>query len=99
MAMQARIYQPAKMAMQSGSAKTRDWVVRFEPKAARHIDPLMGWTSSSDTDQQVKLRFPTREAAVAYCEKHGMDYHVQEPRQRKFKVKSYSDNFRYDAVR
>ena len=97
--MQARIYQPAKTAMQSGQAKTRDWVVRFEPKAARRIDPLMGWTSSSDTDQQVIMRFPTREAAVAYCEKHDMDYHLQEPRQRKVKIKAYSDNFKYDAVR
>ena len=97
--MQARIYQPAKTAMQSGQAKTRDWVVRFEPKAARRIVALMGWTASSDTDQQVIMRFPTREAAVVYCQKHGMNYHVQEPRQRKFKTKSYSDNFKYDAVR
>ena len=97
--MQARIYQPAKTAMQSGEAKTRDWVVRFEPKSAQRIDPLMGWTSSSDTDQQVIMQFPTRESAVAYCERHGMDYQVQEPRQRKIKRRSYSDNFRYDAVR
>lgn len=97
--MQARIYQPAKTAMQSGEAKTRDWVVRFEPKAARRIDPLMGWTSSSDTDQQVIMQFPTREAAVAFCENHGMDYQIQEPRQRKIKIRAYSDNFKYDAVR
>ncbi len=97
--MQARIYRPTRTAMQSGEAKTKDWTVRFEPKAARRIDPLMGWTSSSDTDQQVTMRFPTREAAVAYCEKHGIEYQVQEPRRRKFKTKSYSDNFRYDAVR
>lgn len=97
--MQARIYRPAKTAMQSGRAKTRDWVLRFEPRAARRIDPLMGWTSSSDTGQQVKLHFPTKEDAVAYCEKHGIDYRVQEPRQRKVQLKSYADNFRYDAVR
>ena len=65
--------------MQSGRARTRDWVVRFEPKAARRIDPLMGWTSSSDTDQQVTMRFPTREAAVAYCERRGISYQVLEP--------------------
>ena len=85
--------------MQSGEAKTRDWVVRFEPKAARRIDPLMGWTSSSDTDQQVIMQFPTREAAVAFCENHGMDYQIQEPRQRKIKIRAYSDNFKYGAVR
>ena len=99
MAIQARIYQPTKTAMQSGAAKTKDWVVRFEPRVARQIDPLMGWTSSSDTAQQVELKFPTREAAVAYCEKHILDFYVHEPRHRKFKSKSYSDNFRYNAVR
>ena len=97
--MKARIYQPARTAMQSGLARTKDWVIQFEPKSARRIDPLMGWTSSSDMNQQVELRFPTREAAVAYCEKHGIGYHVQEPRTRRVRPKSYSDNFRYDAVR
>lgn len=85
--------------MQSGQARTRDWVVRFEPRAARRIDPLMGWTSSSDTDQQVTMRFPTREAAVAYCERRGIAYQVLEPRRRRFRTKSYADNFRHDAVR
>ena len=85
--------------MQSGEARTQEWVVRFEPKSARQIDPLMGWTSSSDMNQQVELRFPTREAAIAYCEKRDIAYHVQEPRKRRVRPKSYSDNFRYDAVR
>lgn len=85
--------------MQSGQARTREWVVRFEPTAARRIDPLMGWTSSSDTDQQVTMRFPTREAAVAYCERRGIACQVLEPRRRRFRTRSYADNFRHDAVR
>ncbi|MFN3294897.1 MAG: ETC complex I subunit, partial [Gemmobacter sp.] len=62
--MRARIYQPARNAMQSGTAKTRDWVLEFAPADAREIDPLMGWTSSADTQRQVRLRFPSQEAAL-----------------------------------
>ena len=65
--MRARIYQPAKTAMQSGTAKTKDWVLEFAHASAREVDPLMGWTSSDDTQAQVKLRFDTREAAEAYA--------------------------------
>ena len=55
--MRARIYQPARNAMQSGTANTKGWVLEFAPASAREVDPLMGWTSSSDTDTQVTLRF------------------------------------------
>ena len=65
--MRARIYQPAKTAMQSGTAKTTTWVLEFAPASARAVDPLMGWTSSSDTQAQVKLRFDSRDAALAYA--------------------------------
>src|SRR5262249_20682373 len=52
-AMIARIYKPAKTAMQSGTAKTKEWVLDYEPEQPRQIEPLMGWTSSGDMRQQV----------------------------------------------
>lgn len=93
--MRARIYKPAKTAMSSGTAKTRDWVLEFAPAAARDIDPLMGWTSSGDTQSQVKLRFETREAALAYAEAHGIDAQVVEPKPRKPNIRpgGYGENF------
>lgn len=91
----ARIYRPARAATQSGTANTRHWVLEFEPAEAREIDPLMGWTSSGDMYQQVRLRFSTLEQAIAYAERHGLKYLVQGPRKRKPRLKSYADNFRY----
>ena len=76
--MAARIYKPAKTAMQSGTAKTKDWVLDFEPEEPRQVEPLMGWTSSGDMRQQVRLHFATKEEAVAYCERHGIAYQVFE---------------------
>jgi len=89
-----RIYRPAKTAMQSGRGKTHDWVMEFEPGAPQTVDPLMGWTSGRDTRNQVRLTFETREAALAYAEKHGLDYTVEMPHDRATKPKSYADNFR-----
>ena len=70
--MTARIYKPAKTAMQSGTAKTKEWVLDYEPEQPRVVEPLMGWTSSGDMKQQLRLRFATKEEAVAYCERHGI---------------------------
>jgi hypothetical protein len=95
MFMAARIYRPSKTAMQSGKAKTGDWILEFEPEAARKIEPLMGYTSSTDTKQQVKLRFPSAEAAVAYCERNGIPHLVQQPHDAKRRRASYSDNFAF----
>ena len=94
--MQIRIYQPAKTAMQSGLAGTLKWVMEFPPDAPRVADPLMGWTSSTDTRAQVQLTFDTKEEAVAFAEKHGLPYLVEEPHRLKFRPKSYADNFRSD---
>ncbi|MCO6050813.1 ETC complex I subunit [Mesorhizobium sp. RP14(2022)] len=94
--MAARIYSPAKTAMQSGKAKTGHWVLEFDPAAPRRIDPLMGYTSSTDMTSQVRLTFETREDATAYAEKHGIEYRVEEPQESKRRQISYSDNFRYD---
>lgn len=91
----ARIYKPAKTAMQSGRAKTRKWVLDFEPGSARRVEPLMGWTSSGDMDSQVTLRFDTKEEAVTYAKKHGIEYQVFEPKIQRRSLKAYSDNFKY----
>lgn len=93
--MPARIYKPARNAMQSGTARTRHWVLEFVPAKARDVDPLMGWVSSGDTQAQVRLRFPTREAALEYAKDHGIDAVVQEPKLRKPNIRpgGYGENF------
>jgi hypothetical protein len=91
--MTARIYKPAKTAMQSGTAKTKEWVLDYEPEEPREIEPLMGWTSSGDMRQQVHLRFDTREEAIAYCERHGIPYQVFETTPLVRHGLSYADNF------
>jgi hypothetical protein len=91
--MTARIYKPSKTAMQSGQANTKAWVLDFEPEEPRQVEPLMGWTSSGDMRQQVRLRFATKEEAIAYCERHGMAYQVFDAKPPKRRVISYSDNF------
>ena len=84
----ARIYQPAKTAMSSGTAKTKHWVLEFAQSDARHIDPLMGWTSSDDTQTQVRLQFDTRDAAVDYADRHGIQATVLEPQKRAANIRS-----------
>jgi hypothetical protein len=96
--MRVRIYQPSKTAMQSGRAGTRQWVLEFEPESRTSLDPLMGWTSSRNTRTQVRMSFETLEEAVAYAEKQGYAYAVQQPQARTIRPKSYSDNFRYDRI-
>ena len=85
--------------MQSGTAKSGRWLLEFEPAAqARSIEPLMGWTSSSDTSAQVKLWFDTREDAVAYAIRNGLAYTVAEPRKATRRPMAYSDNFKSDRI-
>jgi hypothetical protein len=95
----ARIYQPAKTAMQSGRARTRKWLLEYEPATRRDPDPLMGWSSAGDTLNQVLLRFDTLDEAVAFAKKRNLEYTLIQPQSRTPKVKSYADNFRYDRVR
>lgn len=90
---QARIYQPAKTAVQSGRFKTRYWLVEMEPASRKEADRLIGWVGSDDTEQQLRLQFPTREAAIAYCERRGLGYSVYEPERRLVRPKSYAENF------
>lgn len=91
--MLARIYRPAKNAMQSGKAKTKDWVLEFEPASARKPDPLMGWTTSSDMSGQIRLTFETRDEAVAYAQRHEIAFQLFEPKTPKRILKAYADNF------
>jgi ETC complex I subunit conserved region len=89
----ARIYKPAKTAMQSGTANTKEWMLVYEPAEPRQIEPLMGWTSSGDTRQQLRMRFDTKDEAIAYCERHGIPFQVFEPHERTRRGISYADNF------
>ncbi|MCV6823576.1 MULTISPECIES: ETC complex I subunit [Halocynthiibacter] len=93
--MRARIYQPARNAMQSGMGKTKTWVLEFAPASARSVDPLMGWTSSNDTQSQVRLKFDSKEAALAYAEDNGLEAVVMEPKNRKPVIRQggYGENF------
>jgi hypothetical protein len=93
--MSARIFKPAKTAMQSGQARTKEWVLEYDPEAPREIDPLMGWTSSADMKSQIRLSFDTRQDAVAYAQRNGIPYRVLEPKPRRPVRKSYADNFRF----
>lgn len=93
--MLARIYQPARSAMQSGQAKTHQWILEFAPADVKRIDPLMGWTGSGDMDGQVRLTFDTCEEAVAYATRNGLAFQVSEPKLRRHihRINGYGDNF------
>ena len=93
----ARIYRPAKSAMQAGaSGRSRAWTLEFEPASARTNDPLTGWTSSSDMNGQVRLTFDTDAEAVAYAQAHGIAFRVEQPKVRSKIVKAYADNFAWN---
>ncbi len=95
--MRARIFSPAKSTMQSGRAMEGQWQLVFEPSSPRQIDALMGWTGSGETNRQVKLKFADLESAIAYAEKHGISYQIQQPNRRRRKLKAYAENFRHQA--
>jgi hypothetical protein len=90
----ARIYQRVKNAMQSGRANTSRWILEFEPGEQQRPDPLTGWAGSGDTSNQLRLGFPTLEAAKAYAEREGLAFHVIPAPERKLKLQAYADNFR-----
>ena len=96
--MRARIYQPAKTAMSSGTAKTRVWVLEFAQGSAREVDPLMGWTSSDDMQSQVTLQFESKQAALDYAKDHNIMADVTEPKPRKVNIRQrgYGENFATD---
>ena len=90
----ARIFQFPKNAMQSGRARTGRWMLDFEPAEAKKPDPLTGWAGSGDTRDQVRLGFPSAEAAIEYCERQGWDYTLIPAPEKTLKLQSYADNFR-----
>lgn len=92
--MTARIFQRPKSVMQSGKALTDQWILDFLPAEAKKPDPLMGWAGSGDTRQQVQLRFPTSEEALAYAKRYGIDARVHAPPPQRLKLQAYADNFR-----
>lgn len=93
--MTARIFKPAKNAMQSGRSKTKEWQLDYEPEQPRAVEPLMGWTSSGDMKQQITLRFHTKDEAIAYCERKGIAYQVIEPKEALHRQVAYADNFSF----
>lgn len=96
--MYARIYRPSRSAMTSGMRNTRKWVLEYVQAEPKTLDPLMGWTGSGDMRGQVRLSFETKDAAVAYAEKHGIAYTVEEPKPRAPNVRphGYAANFAHD---
>ena len=96
--MGARIYKPARTAMQSGTAMTKRWILEFDPAIARRLDPLMGWTSSDDMRSQVRLEFDSKEAAIQYAEKRGIPYTVSNPKARRpvVRQRGYAENFAHN---
>ena len=96
--MKARIYQPAKSATQSGRARTALWVLEYELETQRRPEPLMGWTASGDTLNQVCLEFPTREEAIAYAQRKGWEYTAGDAPTRIVTPRNYVDNFKYRPV-
>lgn len=89
----AKIYIPVKNPMQSGKAKTKNWVLEYMPESRKMVDNLMGWQGSNDMLQEVKLKFDTKEDAISYANNNKIDYEVIEPKQRKVIIKQYADNF------
>lgn len=96
--MKARIYKPAKTAMQSGSAKTEHWLLEYESPSQRVPETLMGWTSSADTLNQVKMKFASVDEAVAFAEKKGIAYTVAKTHEKRVKPRNYADNHVYKTV-
>ncbi|MBF0560849.1 MAG: ETC complex I subunit [Alphaproteobacteria bacterium] len=92
--MRVRIFRPARTAMQSGRARTRRWLLEFDPTAPKVIDPLMGWVGSRDVRGQIRLTFDSKDAAIAYATRQGFEFHVDEPCERLVRPKSYAENFR-----
>lgn len=93
--MKAKIYKPAKTAMQSGPGSHDEWLLEYELQTPRRPEDLMGWTSSADTLNQVRLRFPSREAAVAFANSNGLEYSLTPEHRKTVRPRSYLDNFKF----
>jgi hypothetical protein len=96
--MVARIYKPAKTPMQQGTGLTREWVLEYVPETPKTIEPLMGWTSQTDTRTQVRLSFATKEEAIAFATRQGIPFRLDEPQRTELRPKSYAENFKFGRV-
>ncbi|WP_336294828.1 ETC complex I subunit [Bartonella sp. CB169] len=94
--MVARIYSPAKTAMQSGRKNTGFWILQYEPLQAKMLEPLMGYTATSDMNSQIRIRFNNKEEAIAFAHKNAIPYRVEKTHRSIRRAVSYSDNFRSD---
>ncbi len=94
--MKALIYKPSKSVTQSGSKKTEKWILEFSKSSGTSIEPIMNWISSNDTQSQVKMKFSSKELAIAYADRNSIQYTIRDPKKHRIKPKSYSDNFSYD---
>ena len=92
MVLRAKIYQPVKTAMQSGKARTKFWILEFT-KSNSNKDFVMGWTSSSDTKEQIKLKFETQEQAIAYANENNILFDLTTHKKNRLIIKAYADNF------
>ena len=90
----ARIFEHERKTTQSGKANAGKWILEFERQQAQRPDPLTGWNGSGDTNTQVRIAFPSKEAAIAYCQKQGLDCHVVPSAPVRLKIQAYADNFR-----
>ncbi len=91
--MTARIYRPAPNAMQSGKAKSEQWLLEFESETPRTVDPLMGWISNADTNSQLRMYFETREEAIEFAKRQNIPFQVIDRREPRRVIKAYADNF------
>lgn len=96
--MKARIYKPTRTAMQSGTALTKEWLLEFMPSAPLFVDPLMGWTGQSDTTQEISLFFHTKEEAIEYAARNGIEFEEFEPKTRVVTPKTYAANFAFKKI-
>ena len=91
--MTIKIYKPSKSSMQSGLGKTKQWLAEYISEKDKTKDLLMGWNSSSDTKEQIKIFFDTKEQAIEWSKKNNEQFIVIEPKERKIKPKNYASNF------
>ncbi|KIW21426.1 hypothetical protein PV08_02006 [Exophiala spinifera] len=93
-----RIYKPVRPATQSGTWGSHAWRLDWDPlpKGHRWENPLMGWQSSGDFMQGTNIKFKSKDDAIAFAEKQGYEWYVQEPNERRFVPKAYANNFLHE---
>ena len=96
--MRARIYKPSKSTMQSGRGKDTRWILECDARTAKTVEPLMGWTSAGDTDDQIKMFFESKDTAITFAEKNNWKYTVLKEQTRIVRPRSYADNFKFEPA-